>query len=443
MKKNHLLFSRLLSCILCAILAAVSVLALPGNSSAATLPVVDAYAYVIMDANNGEVLFEKNADARLYPASTAKMMTAIVALESDKSGQSFTATKKILSAVPSVASKAGAKAGTTYTFDDMLKMLLLPSGADGAYLLAYATYGSMTRFVAAMNEKAKQLGLNSTVYDNPVGLDISDGYDQLYGTARDYAVLTRYAMANKTIRDIVRLPKAKLSDGLILSNTNRFYTTYKDTTKGYTVIGTKTGSTNDAGICLCATARDEQGHEVICAYFKGASSQSTYTGIRSLLNYTFALQEKSYISLSLGAYDLRFDETEPILNHYLKEGIVKLGKTGAFYPEEPCTRKKLASLCTKACDQEIKFRAEKPDQEASILDFAKMVQKTELTFTTKQSIDIREKQEDKIKLTKKEAQALTTVYEAGLVPEWFGYNYRKILTRREMLILADRLDKAL
>lgn len=405
--------------------------------SAAGVPEVDAYAYVVMDANNGEVLLEKNSDKKIYPASVTKLMTAVVALESENYGKNYTASKTLLSRVPSVASKAGARAGVNYTSDDMQKMLLLPSGADGAYLLAYSSYGSMTRFVKKMNEKAAEIGMRYTEYDNPIGLDISDGYNHLSGTAMDYAVLTRYAMGKEEIRKNVRLQSARLSDGLVVTNTNRFYTVYGRKKNGYEIIGAKTGSTDDAGLCLSAVARDAKGHEVICAYFKGKSNDGLYGGITSLFDYTFGQYKKGKIMLSTGAWDCRFRETEGIINSYVEQGIIKLSKAGTLKPDMEATQKQLVVLLNRTTKNEIRFRAEQPRKAATLCDYARLVSPTAIQGISEKKVNVVKRQESRRKLTEEEKNALTTVYSEGLVPKALGYDYDRKLTREEVVWLSS------
>lgn len=434
-KKNGILRGKLL---LVFLLFCATVLFTGGKMVlAADLPEVDAYAYVVMDANNGEVLFEKNSDKKIYPASVTKLMTAVVALESENAGKSYTASKALLSKVPSVASKAGAKAGVTYTFDDMQKMLLLPSGADGAYLLAYSSYGSMNRFVKKMNQKAKEIGMRYTEYDNPIGLDISDGYHHLSGTAMDYAVLTRYSMGKKEIRTNVSLAKAVLTDGTVVQNTNRFYSEYGRKKNGYEIIGAKTGSTDDAGLCLSAVARDEEGHEVICAYFKGRTNDGLYGGITALFDYTFGQYKKGKISLLAGAWDCRFRESEEIINDYVKQGLIKLSRSGAFYPEKEVTQKQLAALLTRTTKEGMKFKAEKPAKPATLCDYAKLVSSTAIMGVSEKKVNVVKKQESKRELTQEEINALTSVYSEGLVPASLGYDYDRKLTREDIVMLSS------
>ena len=212
---------------------------------AASIPSVKCHAYVIMDANTGKVLLSKNASNKIYPASTVKLMTALVVLDKCKTTKKVTITSSMLKQVPAGSAKIGLKAGDTYRVSDLLHMLLLPSAADAAIALSYASYGSTKKFVTAMNKKAKTLKLTYTSFDNPIGLDIGNNFNKTYTTAKSFAILTRYAMANSTIRTIVakksyKVPKSKYSKAFTIKNTNLFLSDVSYNTNLYQVIGTKT-----------------------------------------------------------------------------------------------------------------------------------------------------------------------------------------------------------
>ena len=288
------------------VLLAVSIVQwiLPADSvQAKDKPAVSAHAYVVMDANSGKVLYSQNPDKKIYPASTVKLMTALVVLDHCSLSEKVNITKKMLKQVPAGTSNAGLKAGTTYTVSDLLHMLLLPSAADAAVCLSVKSCGSTRKFVSNMNKKAKELGLTHSSFDNPIGLDIGDDYYKTYTNARDFAKLGRYAMSNKTIRSIVnkpsyRVPKSKKQKSFVIHNTNAFLSTVAYPKNLYTIIGTKTGTTQAAGSVLIATATDDNGHEVICAFFGNQTRDQMYDDIKKLLRFTFVQAKNNKISLT-------------------------------------------------------------------------------------------------------------------------------------------------
>lgn len=261
------------------------------------------HAYAVMDANSGGVLLSDNLNGKIYPASTVKIMTAIVALEHMSPNKAIKIKKKVIKNICSGAAKYGLRTGEKYSLNCLLHILLLVSGADAAEVIANAVGGSTERFVEMMNEKAEELGMTGSRFDNPIGLDVGDGFKKTYATAYDYCLLTRYAMQNKRFCKIVAKThyKVKRTDGTCerkLTNTNRFYTITEYDKTLYQVIGTKSGTTNAAGHVFIATAVDEDGHKVICAYFGKESTTQLFCDIRALLNKVFKAQKNGKISLN-------------------------------------------------------------------------------------------------------------------------------------------------
>lgn len=250
------------------------------------------YAYAVMDANNGAVVLSSRLNKKIYPASTVKIMTAIVAIERLPLETKIKVRKKVLKPICSGAAQYGLKTGKKYTLECLLHILLLVSGADAAQVIADAAGGSVDQFVVMMNEKAKELGMTGSSFDNPIGLDIGDGFKKTWATAYDYCLLTKYAMQNESFAKIVgkkryQVKRCSGKKERKLTNTNRFYTVVSYDQSLYTVIGTKTGTTNAAGHVFIATAEDSQGHRVICAYFSKNDSTQLFLDIRKLLNKVF------------------------------------------------------------------------------------------------------------------------------------------------------------
>lgn len=216
---------------------------------------------ILMDADSGEILFEKDADAQAYPASTTKIMTCILALEKGD--------LDAVVSIPSVTSKGSCikiKKGEKMSLRSLLYGMMLPSGNDCSEAIAVHIGGTKADFVAMMNAKASELGMTGTQFHEPSGLQ----NEEHYSTARDLAVLTRYAMTaspkKEDFRAIVNTKTYTIKDSsevtYELENTNKLiHTTEKNKQDGkpsfeYSgAIGVKTGSTPAAGECLVAAAK--------------------------------------------------------------------------------------------------------------------------------------------------------------------------------------------
>ena len=151
-----------------------------------------------MDANTGKLLYQKDADLRLPPASTTKVLTAIVALESGRHLTDLLTVSKADTRVP--ASKIYLRPGQTISIEDLLYALLLSSANDAGMVLAEGIGGSVEHFADLMTKKAHELGAVNSHFSNPHGLTAPDHYS----TARDLAILFRYAMKNPMFREIVQ-----------------------------------------------------------------------------------------------------------------------------------------------------------------------------------------------------------------------------------------------
>lgn len=292
-------------------LAAVLLLMMPGNVQAAGAlkepkNLGAHHAYAVMDANTGGVLLSDSLEEKIYPASTVKIMTGIVALEHMERETKIKVKENVVKNIPSGAAKYGLSVGKKYTLDCLLHILLLVSGADAAEVIANAVGGSTKKFVKMMNAKAAELGMTGSHFDNPIGLDIGDGFKKTYATAYDYCLLTKYAMQNEDFCEIVgkahyQVKRVSGKSERNLTNTNRFYTIVEYDKSLYQVIGTKSGTTNAAGHVFIATAVDKKGHRVICAYFGKESTTQLFADIRSLFNKVFRAQKNGNISLGTAA----------------------------------------------------------------------------------------------------------------------------------------------
>jgi D-alanyl-D-alanine carboxypeptidase (penicillin-binding protein 5/6) len=208
-----------------------------------------ASAGIVVDQRSGETLLSKHADMRRPIASTTKLMTALLTLESGKLNRTFTA--PAYNAGP-LESKINLRRGERMKVRDLLSGLLLESANDAAVDLAVGVSGSREAFVQKMNVRARQLGLRNTHYANPIGLDAPGNYS----TARDLSTLARKLMANPTFARIVDRPRATLRSGdhpRTIRNRNLLIGRYRF------VDGVKTGHTAGAHYVLVGAAHGNGG----------------------------------------------------------------------------------------------------------------------------------------------------------------------------------------
>lgn len=243
---------------------------------------VDAVSAVLMDLATGTVLYAKNAVEALPPASVTKIMTLLLVMEAIDGGQlSLTDTVQISDYAASMGgSQVYLKAGEEMSVEDLLKSTVISSANDAAVALAEKVAGSAEVFVSRMNERAAQLGMTSTHFENPTGLD--DNVTNHTTSAYDIALMSRELMKHETIMNYTSIWMDTIRDGAFgLTNTNRLIRFYSGAT------GLKTGSTAKAKFCISATAKREGMH--LCAVIMGSPSRDIRNeAAKALLDWGFA-----------------------------------------------------------------------------------------------------------------------------------------------------------
>ena len=151
----------------------------------------------------------------IYPASTAKLMTAIVCIENGNVNKKIKTKSEIINGTTYGTYCLGLPSGVKFTFKDLLSMCLVASAADATDSLAAGVFGSKEACVEAMNAKCAEMGLTQTSFDNPVGSDIGAGFDKTYSTAAEMAEICRYAMTIPEIRSAVAKSHYDTSNGLV------------------------------------------------------------------------------------------------------------------------------------------------------------------------------------------------------------------------------------
>lgn len=243
---------------------------------------------ILIEATTGEVIFEKNADEAMYPASTTKIMTTLIGLE--LGDMNATVTMDPLSAdIPSDSSTIPLSVGETINFQDLLYATMIRSGNEGANLIAQTIGGSITGFVDMMNQAAQNLGCTNTHFANANGLHD----DAHYTTARDMAKIARAAMQNETFRSIAKtytykLPKSNLQRSrVIVGNSDNWLNASEDNPNFYAYAnGIKTGYHARAGYCYVGSA-EKDGVSLISVVFYTTKS-GRWTDSKKLMEYGFS-----------------------------------------------------------------------------------------------------------------------------------------------------------
>ena len=252
---------------------------------------------ILIDFESGAILHEKNMHKRLYPASTTKIMTAILAIEH---AITYDAMDDIVTIDPEVISLTnGSHIALDYdeemSFEDLLNALMIASANDAALALAKYVDGSIDGFIDRMNEKAKELGALDTNFVNPNGLHD----DNHYTTAYDLSLIAKYAMSNKVFREFSSksnhtiLPTNKKTEPRYLYSTNAFF--YGNDSINLDnqsipirhdgVVCGKTGYTSNAGNCLVTMA--QKNDQYLITVVLKANGTEVYADTHKLLNYGF------------------------------------------------------------------------------------------------------------------------------------------------------------
>lgn len=268
---------------------------------------ISAPSAILMERSTGTVLYEKNADEHMSPASVTKIMTLLLIMEQLDSGQ--LAASDIVTASAHASSMGGSqiwlKEGEQMSVDEMLKCIAVNSANDCAVAMAEHISGSEEAFTKRMNDRAKELGMENTQFLNCTGLTDDPGH---YTTARDIACMSRALLAHPRIRAYTTIWMDTVRGGRFsLANTNKLIHAYPGAT------GLKTGYTQQAMHCLSASA-ERDGVEYIAVVLHAESSKARFADAATLLNFAFA----NYSLYSIAANTVippvrvRFAETDSV-----------------------------------------------------------------------------------------------------------------------------------
>lgn len=294
------------------------------NSETGQEPEIEAPSAILMEASTGKVIYEKDADTKRPPASVTKVMTLLLIYEALENG---TITKEDVVTTSEYASSMGGsqvflETGEEQTVDTLLKCIVVSSANDACVAMAEYISGSEEAFVEAMNKKAKELGMNNTVFKNCNGLD-TDGH---MTTARDIALMSRELTTHypdifsytKIWMDTIIHKTKRGEEEFGLSNTNKLIRQYPYAT------GLKTGSTGNAKFCLSATA-SKDGIDLIAVVMAAPDSKTRIADTETLLNYGFSkcrkYEDDDYASL----------QKKATVQRGKKDTVTAVQKTGFMY----------------------------------------------------------------------------------------------------------------
>ena len=247
---------------------------------------ISSTAAIVMETSTNTVLYSKNADQALYPASAVKVMTCLVALENSSLDDQVTMTAAGVSGVTDGGANISSQLDEVFTMEQCLYAIMVASANDIALQVAEHVGGSVDAFVQTMNTRAQELGCTNTVFTNPTGLPDENQHI----TAHDMALIMEAAMANETFRTIAAttsytLPATNVSGGeRVLTNS---FTMINNASDGYyePCIGGKEGYTEASGSTLvCEAAKNNM--KLVCVVLNGASGVTDDEAI-ALLNYGF------------------------------------------------------------------------------------------------------------------------------------------------------------
>lgn len=261
-----------------------------GGESAGSVTVT-APSVLLMEASTGKVLYEKDADTRRPPASVTKVMTILLIYDALSAGKIHK--EDVVTTSEYAASMGGSQvfleAGEEQTVDTLLKCIVVSSANDACVAMAEYISGTEEAFVQQMNERARGLGMENTVFKNCNGLD-TDGH---VTTARDIALMSRELITKypdvyeytKIWMDTIVHKTKKGEEEFGLSNTNKLIRQYSYAT------GLKTGSTGEAKFCLSATAQKD-GIDLIAVIMAAPDVKTRFADAQTLLNYGFSICRK-------------------------------------------------------------------------------------------------------------------------------------------------------
>lgn len=258
---------------------------LTSYTSYAAAPSITSYAAILMDADTGEILYARNIDEQLYPASITKVMTALLALENGVLEDEMTMSYEAVFSIERGSSHVALDVDEKITLEQALYALLLMSANDAANGIAEYIGGSIDEFAVMMTERAKELGATSTSFKNPHGLYNENHYT----TARDMALIAREALKFDMFKTIIGTKNYNIPPTNKQEDTRYFYNQHKMLRPQYAfegILGGKTGFTDQSRHTL-VTYAEQDGTTLVSVVMKAESQDIMYQDTLNLMNYGF------------------------------------------------------------------------------------------------------------------------------------------------------------
>lgn len=258
----------------------------------ADAPEISAGAAILIDSSSEKIIYSKNESEKMYPASTTKILTAILSIENCNLDDVVTVPYEAIASIPSGYSIAALQVGEQLTVEQLLKVMLVHSANDAANVLAYHISGSIDAFSNLMNQKVTELGLTNTHFTNPSGMHDENHYT----TAYDLAIVMKYCMKNSTFRNLSGLkycviPATNKYEERIFNTTNELLTNNSSSDYYYEyAIAGKTGYTTEAKNCLVSVS-NKDGLELICVVLSAGlypnNLSAKFIDTKTLFNYGY------------------------------------------------------------------------------------------------------------------------------------------------------------
>lgn len=290
MSKRNILKSLSLSIALALATPFVSNVCVENVYASESKPSIVSEAAIVLNYDTGEIVYEKNANQKMYLASTSKLMTAILFAENKEKTDTLTYSEDAKAQPPYTIDSEQMKpygktmsVGDTLDADTVMKELLLFSGNDAAYMVADNVCKTTDEFVDKMNAKAKELGLSNTYFENPNGLP-SNGHDVNYSTAYELALITKEAYKNDWIKKTMALDKAQVT---LPGNTNVTIENRNTELGKNGNLGGKTGVTDEAGTCFAGIyERDGQKYIGVVLKCDRNDNNKRFEDLDSMMDYS-------------------------------------------------------------------------------------------------------------------------------------------------------------
>lgn len=250
--------------------------------------IVDSEAGVLFSLSDGQVLYSKNAFERLYPASTTKIMTALIAIKYGNLEDTVTVTDEAV-ITEAGATLADIKPGDVLTMEQLLYGLMLPSGNDAGAAIAVHMSQSIEGFAQLMNEEAARLGATGTHFVNPHGLHNEDHYTTAYDLYLIFNEALKYPKFREVTGSVAYNASYKDKDGndvtKVWEGGNWYLTGKRQAPEGVTVFAGKTGTTQAAGCCLVMASRKEDGEdEYVSIVLKAKTRDNLYENMTNIIS---------------------------------------------------------------------------------------------------------------------------------------------------------------